>query len=96
MEIYFGNKTYQFNNNILFESDIVDLNETKKKENKKEKINTFNGALNVIQQSEEKAKQFLQELNSTKNSEQNDNQEDINKINQTKTVFATPISLPKL
>ena len=96
MEIYFGNKTYQFNNNILFESDIIDLNETKKKENKKEKINTFNSALNVIQQSEEKAKQFLQELNGTKNSEQNGNQEDINKINQTKTVFATPISLPKL
>ena len=96
MEIYFGNKTYQFNNNILFESDNVDLNETKKIENKKEKVDTFNGALNVIQQSEEKAKLFLQELNNTKNSEQNGNQEDINKIDQTKTVFATPMSLPKL
>ena len=91
-EIYFGNKTYQFNNNILFESDIVDLNE----ENKKEKVDTFNGALDVIMQSEEKAKKFLQELNNTKNSEQNGNQEDINKIDQTATVFATPMSLPKL
>lgn len=96
MEIYFGNKTYQFNNNILFESDIVDLNEANKKENKKEKVDTFNGALDAIMQSEEKTKQFLQELNNTKNSEQNSNQEDINKIDQTKTVFATPISLPKL
>lgn len=92
MEIYFGNKTYQFNNNILFESNNVDLNEAEKKE----KLDAFNGALNVIQKSEEKAKQFLQELNNTKNSEQTDNQKDINKIGQTATVFAAPITLPKL
>ena len=96
MEIYFGNKTYQFNNNILFESDIVDLNEVEEKENKKEKVDTFIDALSVIMQSDEKAKQFLQQLNNTKNSEQNSNQEDINKINQTATVFATTMSLPKL
>ena len=96
MEIYFGNKTYKFNNNILFESDIVDLNEVEKKENKKEKVDTFNDALSVIMQSEEKTKQFLQELNNTKNSEQKDNQEDINKIDQTATIFATTMSLPKL
>ncbi len=96
MEIYFGNKTYQFNNNILFESDIVDLNEVEKKENKKEKVDTFNDALSVIMSSEEKTKQFLQELNNTKNSEQKDNQEDINKIDQTASIFATSMSLPKL